>query len=326
VRPCDWHIPELRQFKALPEDAKPVHSKHWHSADEAFTSVATGLRSLLEKKGKKSAKFVPDERHATAEQREELRRIHHEIVTRLIARKAHMDDDIVKKEYGKWAGIVWSQFHEHFETTENKLPSLPKEKFEDAKQWLIQYRASKDKNLKRTKPQEYRNTHTKAIYSNSGALGWSKGELYAFAASILEYTTPIASLSDLGSSQLEKLRDKVRYESTKRRVKSSQSKAKRAPAFVHPTDPVALELLTLILDHPVAAERGLTEILKDSPSGPLDRAFISNITARGAANAIRKSLFGPAIAELTRLGWLLPPEGNHAVRIYELNPKAAPKA
>ena len=49
VRECDWQIPELRQFKALPEDGKAVVSRHWHSMDEGFRNVADGLRSLLEK-------------------------------------------------------------------------------------------------------------------------------------------------------------------------------------------------------------------------------------------------------------------------------------
>lgn len=49
VRECDWKIPALRKFKALPEDAKPVISRHWHTPDEAFANIAAGLRVLLEK-------------------------------------------------------------------------------------------------------------------------------------------------------------------------------------------------------------------------------------------------------------------------------------
>lgn len=49
VRECDWQIPALRQFKALPEDGKAVVSRHWHSMEEGFRNVADGLRSLLEK-------------------------------------------------------------------------------------------------------------------------------------------------------------------------------------------------------------------------------------------------------------------------------------
>jgi hypothetical protein len=157
VRPCDWKIPELRQFKALPEDGNAVHSKHWHSMDEAFADIASGLRSLLEKRKKKADKFTPDEKHVTAEQRDDLRKVHDEIVKRLIAKKAHLDDETLKKEYGKWAGIVWSQFHETYGTKTNGLQSLPLEKYDEAKSWLLQYRASNDTKLKRANPQAFRN-------------------------------------------------------------------------------------------------------------------------------------------------------------------------
>ncbi|MBN8711768.1 MAG: toll/interleukin-1 receptor domain-containing protein, partial [Verrucomicrobia bacterium] len=266
VRPCDWQIPELRQFKALPEDARPVRSQHWHSEDEAFANVAAGLRSLLDKRRKKKAKFVPDDSHVTQDQRKELNKVHHEIVERLIAKKSHMDDERVRRAFGKWAGIVWDQFNETFGTKENGLQSLPVEKFEEAKQWLTQYRASKDSSLKRAKPQQYKNALTKTIYSVGGGLGWTKEEIYSFARDIVGYSTPIESLNDLGNSQLEKVRDKIRYEASKRRTKSAQAKAKKAPVFQHPVDDLAKELLKLILNHPVADERGLTEIF-ESPTG-----------------------------------------------------------
>lgn len=320
VRPCDWEIPELRQFKALPKDGRAIHSKHWHSADEAFEDVVKGLRILLEKRSKKSGKFVPDESHVTPEQREELRGVHEEIVKRLIAKKASQEDDVVKAEYGKWAGIVWSQFHEEFGTKTNGLQSLDRSRFAEAKSWLQQYRASNDKKLKRANPQAYRATLTKTIYSLLKPLGWTKADLYAFAAEKLNYAQPISSLNDLGNSQLELVRDRIRYEATKKKTKSAQAKAKRGSRFEEPGSPLAKELLELILQHPNEEERGLTEILRDSPAGPLYRAFIPNTTAAGAAPSVKKSLFAPAVAELVRLGWLLQPEGNNAVRIYELNP------
>ena len=79
-------------------------------------------------------------------------------------------------------------------------------------------------------------------------------------------------------------------------------------------------MLELILEHPNEDERGLTEILRDSPAGALYRSFIPNTTAAGAAPSVKKSLFARAVAELVSRGWLLQPEGNDAVRIYELNP------
>lgn len=51
IRDCDWKIPELRKFKALPEDGKAVESRHWHSTDEAFANVVSELRKLLEDAG-----------------------------------------------------------------------------------------------------------------------------------------------------------------------------------------------------------------------------------------------------------------------------------
>lgn len=321
VRPCDWQIPELRQFKALPEDGHAIHGKHWHSTDEAFADVAKGLRSLIENRKKKAEKFIPDESHVTSEQREDLRNVHDEIVTRLIAKKANQEDDVVKAEYGKWAGIVWGQFHEEFGTKTHGLQSLDRSRFAEAKSWLQQYRASNDKKLKRVNPQAYRTTLTKTIYSLLKQLGWTKEELYTFAAEKLGYAQPISSLNDLGNSQLELVRDRVRYEATKKKSKAAQSKAKRATRFEEPQSPFAKELLELILQHPNEDEQGLTEILRDSPAGPLYRAFIPNATAQGAAPSAKKSLFAPAVAELISLGWLLQPEGNHAMRIYELNPR-----
>lgn len=320
VRPCDWMIPELRQFKALPEDGKPIHSKHWHSADEGFADVAKGLRSLIEER--KNAKFVPDDTHITKEQREELGKVHDEIVRRLIAKVTDQPDDVVKAEYGKWAGIVWSQFHEKFETKTHGLQSLDRSQFAEARTWLQQYRASNDKKFKRVNPQAYRTTLTRTIYSLLKPLGWTKEQLYTFAAEKLNYPQQIASLNDLGNSQLELVRDRIRYEVTKSKKKAAQVKTKEAAKFEEPASPFAKELLQLILQHPNEDEKGLTEILVDSPFGPLNREFIPNTTASGPAPSVKKREFSSAVSELVRLGWLLQPEGDHAVRIYELNPQA----
>lgn len=292
LRDCDWKIEKLRRFKALPDDGKPVLGRHWHSEDEAFANVAAGLRALLSKKPasmpgsakvRKESSFIPDERHVTEIQREELRRIQAEIVERLTVKSATLPDEEVKKKQGRWFGIVWSQFHETFGTAEHGLQSLPREKFDEAKTWLLQYRASKDKNFKRANPQRYRNTLTTTIYSLAGQLDWSKEQVYQFAAEKIGYSSSITSLNDLGNNQLETVRDKIRYEITKRNAKRKQSRAERKPKFVPPTLPAAKEILDMMLAHPVASERGLTEILRDSPLGPLEACFIPNTTASGSA-------------------------------------------
>ena len=82
------------------------------------------------------------------------------------------------------------------------------------------------------------------------------------------------------------------------------------------------EILTVIFAHPVPEERGLSEILGNSPVSPLEACFIPNTTARGSVSSIKKSQLRMAIAELEELGWLLPPEGEGKVQIYELNPEA----
>ena len=92
--------------------------------------------------------------------------------------------------------------------------------------------------------------------------------------------------------------------------------------LVFPTSPAGKEILEMILAHPVPKERGLTEILGNSPHSALEACFIPNTTAAGAAPSIKKSLLRVALSELVQLGWLLPPEGDGKVRIYELNPDA----
>ena len=104
-------------------------------------------------------------------------------------------------------------------------------------------------------------------------------------------------------------------------TKPARKKAKRTPTFKKPASGFARELLDLILEHPKEEEQGLTEILRESPSGPLYQSFIPHTTAAESAPSVKKTALRTAIAELTRLGWLLPPEGNDAVRIYELNPE-----
>jgi hypothetical protein len=100
---------------------------------------------------------------------------------------------------------------------------------------------------------------------------------------------------------------------------TSSASSSSEPKLVQPRSPAAKEILELMLAHPVHDERGLTEILGSSPASPLEACFIPNTTARGGAPSVKKSLLRVAIAELVQLGWLLPPEGDGKVRIYELD-------
>ena len=242
IRECDWLIPNLKQFKALPLDGHPVISRHWHSPDEGFRNVAEGLRQLIENPpipnrtikragSKKADDFQPDERHITSEQRAALKKLCEEVVDRLTASTAKKDDQKAKQAVGRWFGIVWSQFNQQFGTEEHGLQSLLSEQFEPAKDWFRQYKASKNKKLKRTDPQKYRNTLTGAIYAMAGELGWGKPLVHTFASEKVGYNAKVESLNDLGNRQLEIVKQRIRYEITKRKAKSGQAKA-REPSSV----------------------------------------------------------------------------------------------
>ena len=188
IRDCDWGIKELRRFKALPEDGHAILGRQWHSEDEGFRNVVEGLRKLIESRQKYDSQsaskrtrkpkdqFTPDETHITYEQRAILRRIHEEVIDRLTAKTQNLPEKEAKAKASKWFGIVWSQFNEEFGTKDHGLQSLPLNRFEDAKKWLQQYRASKNKNFKRVNPEKYRNTLTGTIYGSSSKLGWTKDQ------------------------------------------------------------------------------------------------------------------------------------------------------
>lgn len=100
------------------------------------------------------------------------------------------------------------------------------------------------------------------------------------------------------------------------------TKTNSEPRFHSPTSPFAIELLDHILAHSVADERGLTVILDESPTGPLDTCIILRAVNSGPAYPVRTKKLKPAIEELLNLGWLLEPVEGDSERIYELNPEA----
>jgi hypothetical protein len=240
IRDCDWALPELRQFKALPDDGKAVTSRHWHTPDEAFTNVASGLRALVQRrkpsetaqpKRQPAGKFVPNESHVTDDEREVLRKLCDEVVQRLTVKTVFASEAEAKRKKGKYFGIVWAQFNERFGIPQ--LAALERTRFAEARSWFQQYRASKDKKFKRINPQKYRDTLTKTIHTIGGTLGWSRDQIHAFSAAQVGYAAPVTSLNDLGNQQLELVRDRIRFESTKRKVASGQPKARHAGKQSH---------------------------------------------------------------------------------------------
>ncbi len=89
-----------------------------------------------------------------------------------------------------------------------------------------------------------------------------------------------------------------------------------------PTSPAGKEILEMILAHSVPEERGLTEILSGSSIGTAEALFIPNTTESGNALIVKRTVLRAAVSELVQLGWLLQPEGDSRIRIYELNPEA----
>lgn len=331
LRDCDWNLPELRQFKALPEDGRAVTGRTWHNTDEAFTNVSTGLRQLIEsapfsspkaKVTSRKKKFIPDASHVTEAQRARLREIAAEVSDRLTAKSAALPDHERKKKVGRAFGILWSQFNAEFGTTEHGLANLPQTKFDDAKSWLLQYRASKDKNFKRTNPQKYRNALTRTIFALAKQLGWSDENVHAFAAEKLRLER-LESFKELGNNQLELVRDRVRYEHTKRAARAGQARAKkRASPLARPTHKSGREILAHIITNPNRDQWGLTEIKQGHPESALLAAFMPSIASSGSAFGMKKSDFRPAMSELVKLGWLLLPEEDDKVKVYEATPQA----
>ena len=127
-------------------------------------------------------------------------------------------------------GIMWKRFGEQFDLTHG-LKSLLAEQFQAAREWLIQYRGMNDDRLKRSNPQKFRVALLRTIWSianGKDGLGWNEDQVHAFAADKVGYAVPLESLNELGNKQLETVRDRLRYEATKRGVKRSQAKKRRS--------------------------------------------------------------------------------------------------
>ena len=75
--------------------------------------------------------------------------------------------------------------------------------------------------------------------------------------------------------------------------------------------------------NPVAEQRGFTEILRESPSGPLDACYIPIVTTRGGVSMMRKAVFRPAVSELVRLGLALPARRERSRQDLRIKPADA---
>lgn len=103
---------------------------------------------------------------------------------------------------------VYNELYKHFNISSYKL--LPKEKFEEAIQWLNKQKAYRYRpQLRKTDNEEYRKQLYKSIHSKATQLGWSNNELYSFINVYLQPKILINSLKEMSDTRLKKVYDKL---------------------------------------------------------------------------------------------------------------------
>jgi hypothetical protein len=141
--------------------------------------------------------ITPDERHVSAEQREQIKGVIAEIATRL----AHEDG---RPNFAAGHRMLQRRFG---------VPSyamLPRERFDEALQFLKRQRAAFRANLRRRNPAGFATDLHRAIFARAGELGWSRHAVYAFAQEKLGLSSTVRSLRELGPQQLARLANAMR--------------------------------------------------------------------------------------------------------------------
>ncbi len=137
--------------------------------------------------------------HITDSQAFEIKEKITEIVTMVATNKGDMSK-LFAKEYGT--------FKRQFKVTKYSL--LPKNKFDEAIQWLnkrIAYYGKK--NLRHGDNEQWRKKQYTAIYARLKQLQMSRDDLLLFAEQKLELKTPLSSIKDLSDTRLQKLYNKI---------------------------------------------------------------------------------------------------------------------
>lgn len=180
--------------------AELVHIEHSGSGD-----IVMGNKTV----GRQKINFTPGPQHIAPESARKLGDLVKEIVERLTASGG---------DVGRAFQRVWGDFNAHFELTTYK--ELPREKTEDAINYLRQWRASKNSKLRFADPEKFRTAQLRGIWPRSKSLGFNDADLYAFTIKKLKLKSEIASLNDLGNQQLARLNRFLIYEERKRQRKS----------------------------------------------------------------------------------------------------------
>ncbi|MGF1934947.1 MAG: GUN4 domain-containing protein [Nostoc sp. ChiQUE02] len=100
LRSVDWSGAPFAKLQALPKNAEPVVSRHWHNQDEAFTDVARGIRAAAEKlkKEREEQQKQEAERLRLREQEEETRKLQQQQQKRLRLHEQQGEADRLRRQ------------------------------------------------------------------------------------------------------------------------------------------------------------------------------------------------------------------------------------
>ena len=96
--------------------------------------------------------------------------------------------------------LAYNTFYKHFKITSYK--TLPKERFNEAIEWLNQQIAINRNKLKKNNPEQWRKDMYKSIHARANQLGI---DIHGLANEVFKPKKQILSLSDLSDLRLKKL-------------------------------------------------------------------------------------------------------------------------
>lgn len=149
---------------------------------------------------------TPDKSHLSGEQCAEIRTVIAEVADRLA-------DDSGAPNFA----AVHRQLQRRFNVASYLL--IPRERFPDALAFLKQRRATHRSRLRRRNPAAYASDLFRVIHACARQLGWDRDHLCAFAQERLGLREPVASLRELGSTQLRGLAEAMRRQANQQSAK-----------------------------------------------------------------------------------------------------------
>ena len=99
---------------------------------------------------------------------------------------------------------AYKSLYNKFGITSYKI--LPKEKYDEAIEWLNKQIAMNRKGLRKNDPEQWRKDMYKSIHTRANELSI---EIHSFATSVLQSKKPITSLTELSDTRLKKLYEKL---------------------------------------------------------------------------------------------------------------------